>query len=86
MSDRPVAAEIVGEEERGLLFRTGDADHLAATITRLLDDPDGRRRRAEAGRTWVETERTWQRNAATYRGIYEHVLSGGYSRSQLGVG
>ena len=38
MSDRPVAAEIVGNEERGLLFKTGDDEHLATTIVRLLDD------------------------------------------------
>ncbi len=75
MSDRPVAAEIVGNEERGLLFKTGDAEDLAATIARLLDDPDRRHTLVEAGRKWVETERTWRRNAETYRGIYERVLS-----------
>lgn len=75
MSDRPVAAEIVGNEERGLLFKTGDHSDLAGTIARLLDDPDRRRALVDAGRTWVETERTWRKNAEAYRGIYELVLA-----------
>lgn len=71
MSDRPVAEEIVGNEERGLLFKTGDHDALAATIARLIDDPDRRRALADAGRKWVEMERTWRRNAEAYREIYQ---------------
>jgi glycosyltransferase involved in cell wall biosynthesis len=75
MSDRPVAAEIVGDEERGLLFKTGDHDHLATTIARLLDDPDRRRALVDAGRAWVETERTWRRNAEAYRRVYATIAA-----------
>ena len=69
MSDRPVAREIVGGEERGLLFRTGDDAHLAATIEATLAAPEATATRADAGRRWIETERTWSRNAKAYRGI-----------------
>ena len=79
MSDRPVAAEIVGNQERGLLFRTGDHEHLAATIADLLDHPDRRRTLVDAGRVWIESERTWHRNAEAYRRIYEAVQRGEFS-------
>ena len=75
MSDRPVAAEIVGDQERGLLFKTGDQADLAATIARLIDDPHRRRALTEAGRKWIETERTWTRNAELYREIYDRLLA-----------
>lgn len=74
MSDRPVANEIVGEEERGLLFRTGDDEHLAATIEATLAAPEATAARADAGRRWIETERTWNRNAKAYHAVYEAVL------------
>jgi phosphatidylinositol alpha-mannosyltransferase len=37
----------------GALFRTGDADHLAKVLVRLLDDPPARQALAEHGRRTV---------------------------------
>ena len=76
MSDRPVANEIVGTEERGLLFRTGDASHLAHIVARLIDDGDTASRLGEAGRDWVRSARRWDRNAEAYRALYDVVIEG----------
>ena len=70
MSDRPVAREVIGEEERGLFFRTGKAEHLAETMRRMLDAPDEARTRAAAAREWVRSERSWPSTIARYRDIY----------------
>jgi len=71
MSDRPVSAEIVGEEERGLMFRTGDHEHLAQRISVILDQPEGAAQRAQAGRQWVSDCRTWRNNGRQYKKIYD---------------
>lgn len=50
VSDIPVFREVTADGTGGLLFRTGDADHLAEQIGRLLADPDLRAASAAAGR------------------------------------
>jgi glycosyltransferase involved in cell wall biosynthesis len=49
----PVLDEIVRDGETGLLFTYDDADDLAATIVRALEDPALRKRLADAGRREV---------------------------------
>ena len=71
MSDRPVSREILGDEERGLYFTTGDPEHLAAVIEELILDDEGTKRRAETARKWVRDNRTWRANALLYNNIYE---------------
>ncbi len=75
MSDRPVSAEIAGNQERGLLFKTGNAEHLVAVLDGLIDHPDKSRARVAEGRRWVEAERTWKANAARYVEIYEQLTA-----------
>lgn len=50
VSDIGVFREVTSEGTGGLLFRTGDAEHLAEQIERLVDDPDLRAASAAAGR------------------------------------
>jgi glycosyltransferase involved in cell wall biosynthesis len=75
VADLPALTEIAAPDERGLAFRTGDADALAAAIERLIDDPGLGRRIGEAGRAWVGTERSWAANGPRYREVYQRVLS-----------
>ena len=75
VADLPALAEIVAPESRGLTFRPGDPDALAATVGRLLDDPELRRTIGERGRDWVERERSWERNAARYVDLYARVVA-----------
>ncbi|WP_299327817.1 glycosyltransferase family 4 protein [Parasphingopyxis sp.] len=70
MSDRPVSRELLGEEERGLYFKTGDAGDLARVIGGALADVDGSARRVAAARQWVEETRTWADNVALYEPVY----------------
>ncbi|MEX2658819.1 MAG: glycosyltransferase family 4 protein [Acidimicrobiales bacterium] len=74
VSDLPSLREIVGEEERGLLFRPEDPAALARRIGDLLDDPARRRTLGGTGRAWILRERTWDRNAERYLELYQSVL------------
>ena len=76
VADLPALVEIAAPEERGLAFRTGDADALATTIERLIDDPSLGVRIGRAGRAWVSRERSWSANGPRFRAVYETVLAG----------
>lgn len=56
-------AEAVREGETGLLVAPDDPQELAATLSRLLREPELRHRLGQAGRRWVETEMNWERAA-----------------------
>jgi glycosyltransferase involved in cell wall biosynthesis len=73
VADLPALMELAGRSERGLAFPVGDAEALATTIERLIDEPELGRRLAEAARRWVVSERTWASNGQRYRAIYESV-------------
>ncbi len=75
VSDLPALTEITGDGARGESFAAGDATALAEALTRLAEDPELRARLAEAGRAWVETERSWTANGHRYRAIYDAVLA-----------
>ncbi|MBC2777751.1 glycosyltransferase family 4 protein [Parasphingopyxis marina] len=70
MSDRPVSRELIGEEERGLYFETGNPADLARAIQQALADPARRASRAEAARKWVEDTRLWPQSVARYEQVY----------------
>lgn len=73
VSDRPALYEIVGNEDRGLVFRTEDFRDLARKLQGLIDNPDYREHLASRGRSWVMTERTWTANARRYQELYAEV-------------
>jgi glycosyltransferase involved in cell wall biosynthesis len=58
-----------------LLVRAGDAESLADGVVRVLADAPLRRRLAERGRYFVETERSWRASVARYQGVYEPLLA-----------
>ena len=74
VSDLPALTEIVGSDERGLVFPTGESDALVADLERLMDAPALGRTLGAAGRTWVLAERTWAADGRRYRELYEAVL------------
>ena len=76
MSDRPVAKEILGSDERGLSFRTGDVSDLVLKIETVLKNPNSASVRAEMGQRWVAKHRTWARNAELYRAVYADAHAG----------
>lgn len=63
--------ELISDGETGRLFRAGDVQAFADTVTDLLarrDDWEGFR---EAGRRFVEQERNWTASVSRYRPVYE---------------
>ena len=75
VADLPALTEIAAPDERGLAFRVDDAEALASTLERLMDDPALGSRIAEAGRSWVSTERSWAANGPRLRAVYDEVLA-----------
>ena len=61
-SDAAPAARIVRETGAGVVFRSGDAESLAAAVA-SLGDPEARRRMGEAGRAAVRATYHWERDA-----------------------
>src|SRR5262249_60408413 len=51
--------EVVVDDETGLLVPPANPEALAAALTRLLNDPDTRRRMGQAGRRRVEAQFSW---------------------------
>lgn len=70
MSDRPVSREILGDEERGLFFNTGDAADLARVVESIFTDQLSAKTRAQRARKWVEDHRRWPDNVRQYKEIY----------------
>jgi len=70
MSAQPVAPELVGHEERGLLYRVGDVGDLEARLALLLGDRLLAERLGEAGRNWVSREHVWSRAIERYEVVY----------------
>jgi glycogen(starch) synthase len=67
--------ELVNDGETGFLFRAGDAAHLEAVLTRVVDDPDLRRRAGERARAHVVAERDWRKITARYREVYAAAMA-----------
>lgn len=78
---RPVIAsdidglrELVGDNERGLLFPAGNADALAACLRRMAD-PALRTAFGRASRQFIVNEGlTWERTAARYMQLFEELI------------
>ena len=67
-------AEIVEDEQTGLLVAPQQADDFARAIARLLDDPGLRERMSEAARRRAATF-TWERASDRLASIYGRVIS-----------
>ena len=58
------------------VFRTGDADALAAGLQQLLAaDPEARRREASAAREWVTARYGWDEIARSYDAVYRAAMA-----------
>ena len=65
--------ELIRKGETGYFFPAGDEAVLAATIERLIANPEDLRRVAEQGRRYVAAERTWDRLTEIYASIYAKI-------------
>lgn len=62
--------ELVRDGETGTLFRADDVDALVEALLRLLDDEGRWPAIRDAGRAFVERERTWQNSVANLAPVY----------------
>lgn len=66
--------ELIRDGETGYLFSAGRRDALAARVNEVLDRREEWPRIREAGRRFVESERSWAASVERYRGVYEPLL------------
>jgi glycosyltransferase involved in cell wall biosynthesis len=72
-ADTPAARELLVDEESALLVPPGDADALAAAITRLATDPALSRKLSEGGRAAFEEKASEQVLGRRWRGVLERA-------------
>ena len=65
--------ELIQEGKTGFLFRTGDVQSLVDVVNRIVSNRDGWNRIREAGRKFVEKERTWATSVSRYVQIYNSL-------------
>ena len=66
--------ELVGQEERGLLFREGDAADLRKQLVRFIEDAELRGANARAARAFVEQTLTLTASVTRMTEIYTQFL------------
>ena len=66
--------ELIGDDERGLLFTRGDAAGLAAQIVKLTDDPALRREMAQRAARFAAQSLTMEIAALRMAAMYERLL------------
>jgi glycogen synthase len=67
--------EVVVEGETGLLVPPANPEALAGALTRLLNDPDARRRMGQAGRRRVEAQFSWASVAERTERVYADAIA-----------
>ncbi|MGE0336463.1 MAG: TIGR04063 family PEP-CTERM/XrtA system glycosyltransferase [Gammaproteobacteria bacterium] len=67
--------ELIRHGDTGILFEAGSAPALAEAALDLLHDAGKQGALREAGRRFVESERTWQRSVARYRDVYAAAIA-----------
>lgn len=65
--------ELIAHGRTGVLFRAGDRAALAAAVVGLVRDRARWPLLRDAGRRFVETERTWAASVARYRPVFERL-------------
>jgi glycosyltransferase involved in cell wall biosynthesis len=67
--------ELVADGETGLLVEPGDADQLAAAVTRLLRDAGLRQAMGRAGRSRIQCLAGLEKNVSERVAVYEQVAN-----------
>jgi PEP-CTERM/exosortase A-associated glycosyltransferase len=75
VSDVPAMHELVKPGETGLMFRAGDASHLADQCLRALQEGTEQPQWGQRARDWVLEERQWSTLVKRYEKIYQKAAS-----------
>ncbi|GAA2044967.1 hypothetical protein GCM10009720_27370 [Yaniella flava] len=73
VSDVAPLKEIVGNDERGIVFESGNVQDFARAIRELSVDSSLRTALGDAGRHWVVENRNWENVVETFVKAYEHM-------------
>jgi glycosyltransferase involved in cell wall biosynthesis len=78
VSDVGPLKEIVGANERGLVFESGNIEDFARCIRKFHENADLMAELGRAGRAWVEKYRDWNNVVETFEDAYRglHEMSG----------
>lgn len=68
--------ELVRDGITGTLFRSDDIDDLVSTVLHLLEQEDKWPAMRDAGRQFVESERTWVNSVANLKAVYQRLAPG----------
>ena len=68
--------ELVRDGDTGLLFRAGNARSLTEVLLKVLAKRDLWSEMRQAGRQFVEQERSWRSSVAAYRPLYQRLAAG----------
>lgn len=85
-SDVGGLTELITDDRTGLIFRSGDAGHLADVLIRLQSEPALRERLGNDAMEYVHREREWLAIVKRYQEIYEGLVrskSGRNSRAEI---
>jgi len=69
--------ELIRPGETGQLFHAGSTEDLQRAVLAMLHDRAGWQAQRDAGRRFVEKERTWAASVAKYRDVYGAALGQG---------
>lgn len=75
VSSNKALTEMITHDVNGRVFERGDVEDLVAQLQYLLDHPEKWSGYGEAGRIFVENERTWRRTAEKAIAVIEKVLN-----------
>ena len=67
--------ELIRDGETGRLFRAGSVTALTNAVVELYQQKDQWNRYREAGRRFVENERSWENSVADYQPVYERLAA-----------
>jgi glycosyltransferase involved in cell wall biosynthesis len=73
-ANAPSVAELITDEEHGLLFEEGSLESFVSALTRLLDDGQLRDQLGAAARKKVEEEHTWEKVGQRTECVLSRVL------------
>src|SRR5699024_8195473 len=75
VSDVEPLLEITGNNERGLVFRSGEVEDFARAIQQLIDEPALRSTLGQHGREWVVENRNWGIVVKTFVESYQKLTA-----------
>lgn len=75
--DRGGPVEIIGQDDRGCLFKAGNARDRSEAIRRVLQDPLAERERTARGRQWVARECSPLTHRSSIQALWEEVSTKG---------